>query len=320
MAAIRAACRASRSAADFLKARRAPASAPNCRARAPFGDIEVDFHDPALAQDQVHPQRQRQFQRLADIGAALPQEQVLGGLLGDGRAAPQILQVLGLFEQVAQRAASRSPRWLQNRASSDAITVRGRTGRYPSSGARSASPADVWHSARASASKPAAPPGKAVSADRAAAGRSGPRAPRSARRGEGPVWNVSTVAAITSPIFRPDATVTPVDTLLRRDKTRNAALCREYDEYEEQLHHCTRCRAPKPRICSEPCCRHKPLRAKSSARSACWTRCAIRALGGGKRLRPFLVVESAALFDVPRQRGSDGRRRARMRALLFAGP
>ena len=26
-------------------------------------------------------------------------------------------------------------------------------------------------------------------------------------------------------------------------------------------------------------------------------------LGGGKRLRPFLVVESAALFDVPRQRG-----------------
>ena len=27
------------------------------------------------------------------------------------------------------------------------------------------------------------------------------------------------------------------------------------------------------------------------------------ALGGGKRLRPFLVIESAALFDVPRERG-----------------
>ena len=42
-------------------------------------------------------------------------------------------------------------------------------------------------------------------------------------------------------------------------------------------------------------------------------------LGGGKRLRPFLVVESAALFDVPRAELPDGRRGAGMRALLFAG-
>ena len=43
------------------------------------------------------------------------------------------------------------------------------------------------------------------------------------------------------------------------------------------------------------------------------------ALGGGKRLRPFLVVESAALFGVAARRRAAGRRRARMRALLFAG-
>ena len=42
-------------------------------------------------------------------------------------------------------------------------------------------------------------------------------------------------------------------------------------------------------------------------------------LGGGKRFRPFLVVESASLFDVPRAERPDGGRGAGMRALLFAG-
>ena len=42
-------------------------------------------------------------------------------------------------------------------------------------------------------------------------------------------------------------------------------------------------------------------------------------LGGGKRFRPFLVVESANLFDVPRAERPDGGRGARMRALLLAG-
>ena len=43
-------------------------------------------------------------------------------------------------------------------------------------------------------------------------------------------------------------------------------------------------------------------------------------LGGGKRLRPFLVVESSAVFGVPRDGGAAGRRRARMHPLLFADP
>ena len=41
-------------------------------------------------------------------------------------------------------------------------------------------------------------------------------------------------------------------------------------------------------------------------------------LGGGKRLRPFLVVESSAVFGVPREAALVGRRRAGMHPLLFA--
>ena len=43
------------------------------------------------------------------------------------------------------------------------------------------------------------------------------------------------------------------------------------------------------------------------------------ALGGGKRLRPFLLIESARLFGVAEEGALDAARRARMRALLFAG-
>ncbi len=42
-------------------------------------------------------------------------------------------------------------------------------------------------------------------------------------------------------------------------------------------------------------------------------------LGGGKRFRPFLVVECAALFGVAREHALMAAARARMRALLFAG-
>ena len=43
-------------------------------------------------------------------------------------------------------------------------------------------------------------------------------------------------------------------------------------------------------------------------------------LGGGKRLRPFLVVESSAVFGVAARGRAAGRRRARMHPLLFADP
>ena len=43
-------------------------------------------------------------------------------------------------------------------------------------------------------------------------------------------------------------------------------------------------------------------------------------LGGGKRLRPFLVLNSAGLFGVARDVRRARRRRRRVRPLLFAGP
>ena len=43
-------------------------------------------------------------------------------------------------------------------------------------------------------------------------------------------------------------------------------------------------------------------------------------LNGGKRLRPFLVMESAALFGSRRRGGAARRGGARMRALLLADP
>ena len=42
------------------------------------------------------------------------------------------------------------------------------------------------------------------------------------------------------------------------------------------------------------------------------------ALGGGKRLRPFLLIESARLFGVGEEDALRRRLRARMRPLLFA--
>ncbi len=43
-------------------------------------------------------------------------------------------------------------------------------------------------------------------------------------------------------------------------------------------------------------------------------------LGGGKRFRPFLVLESAALFGVTAEAALQCGRRHRMRALLLADP
>jgi farnesyl diphosphate synthase len=73
-----------------------------------------------------------------------------------------------------------------------------------------------------------------------------------------------------------------VDAEFRRRLDRVAA------EIEDLL---TRLLAAQP----EPDERDRPQRLMEAMRYA--------SLGGGKRLRPFLVVETAALFDVPRERG-----------------
>src|SRR3546814_17683237 len=52
-----------------------------------FGDVEIDFHDPALAPDRFDQQREPRLERLARIAPALDQEGVFGGLLADRPSA-----------------------------------------------------------------------------------------------------------------------------------------------------------------------------------------------------------------------------------------
>src|SRR5712691_2972009 len=67
----------------------------------PFGNVEIDFEHAPFGQDEVDPQRQRKLQRLAHEAASRPQEQVLGALLGDGRDATRLADVVDIVEPLA---------------------------------------------------------------------------------------------------------------------------------------------------------------------------------------------------------------------------
>src|SRR5215468_7122577 len=56
----------------------------------------IDFKLPALRNHEIDPQRQREFQRLADVTVPGPQEQVFGELLGDAGAAAPPAHAVGL--------------------------------------------------------------------------------------------------------------------------------------------------------------------------------------------------------------------------------
>ena len=70
-----------------------------------LGDVEVNFQDPRLGQDQIDPERQWEFQRLADEVPPRPEEQVLGHLLGNGGGATERGAVLlRVVDRLPQRA------------------------------------------------------------------------------------------------------------------------------------------------------------------------------------------------------------------------
>ena len=73
-------------------------------ARPPFGDVEIDLHHAPLAQHKVDPERERELEDLAHNGAPRPKEQVLGGLLCDGRAAAHLGEIVGVLDRGAQLA------------------------------------------------------------------------------------------------------------------------------------------------------------------------------------------------------------------------
>ena len=71
---------------------------------AELGDVEIDLQNPLLGQHGIDPDRERKFQRLADVAWALPKEQVFRHLLGDGGSAAHPLAFLGVAHRLAQRA------------------------------------------------------------------------------------------------------------------------------------------------------------------------------------------------------------------------
>src|SRR3546814_13034584 len=69
-----------------------------------FGDVEIDFQDPALAPDRFDQQREPRLERLARIAPALDQEGVFGGLLADRRSAADAfasgITVIGVLDRL----------------------------------------------------------------------------------------------------------------------------------------------------------------------------------------------------------------------------
>src|SRR5690606_14817705 len=78
-------------------------------AGSPFGDVEIDLHDPALAPQGLDQDGVAGLESLADPVAAGPQEDVLGGLLADGRTAAQAAAFFigpqSLFDRLQVKAA-----------------------------------------------------------------------------------------------------------------------------------------------------------------------------------------------------------------------
>src|SRR3954453_156221 len=64
--------------------------------RTPLGNIEINFHQPALAEHKIEPERERKLQCLADDRAARPEKQILRSLLRDGRAAAHLGEIVGI--------------------------------------------------------------------------------------------------------------------------------------------------------------------------------------------------------------------------------
>src|SRR5690606_26773792 len=70
-----------------------------------LGDVEIDFHDPAFAPALLDQQREPGFETLAEVAAALPQEDVLRGLLADRRAAADATSLRVAFDRALDRLA-----------------------------------------------------------------------------------------------------------------------------------------------------------------------------------------------------------------------
>ena len=80
-------------------------------AAAHIGAVEIEFQDLVLGEPRLQPDRQEGFVDLALDGALVGQEQVLGELLGDRRAALADAAGLRVGHQRAQVPATSMPKW-----------------------------------------------------------------------------------------------------------------------------------------------------------------------------------------------------------------
>ena len=128
--------------------------------RAPLGDVEIDFHNPPLRQHQIDPQREREFERFAHEAAPGPQEQIFGGLLGEGRGAARFADLLGLLQRLAHGAEVDAAIAAKAAVLGDDHGERQRRRDAGRAASRCARRARRSHSATASASRPDRRPGK----------------------------------------------------------------------------------------------------------------------------------------------------------------
>src|SRR3546814_14549415 len=74
-------------------------------------DVQINLHDPPLAPDFLDQAGEPDLWNLADIArpaAALPQEDILRGLLADGRTAAEFLALGVAFDSILDRGGVRS--------------------------------------------------------------------------------------------------------------------------------------------------------------------------------------------------------------------
>src|SRR3546814_4138024 len=72
-----------------------------------LGDVEIDLHDPPFAPDRLDQEGEPHFGHLADVtrpAAALPQKDILRGLLADGRSAAQLLALGVALDRLFDRS------------------------------------------------------------------------------------------------------------------------------------------------------------------------------------------------------------------------
>ena len=261
---------------------------------------------PPLGQHQVDPQRQRELQRLADEAAARPQEQVLGGLLGDGRAAAHLGDVVGVLDRGAKLGPVDAVMGAEPAVLGRDHACAAAPARSAPAARRCARPACRAPSGPASGSRPDRSRGTAASADRAAAAR--PRTATISQRTRRKAVLRGEPELVIGRRVKHNSSHELAHRRQDRDRARTPRLPAGSTP-----------RPPRPSNCSTGCWPPPRSRARSRGRIASSRPCATRASAAASGCGRSSTVETAALFGVPREQALMAGAAIELRALLFAG-